>query len=117
MSAASPAFLVALLASISALLLLAYALYGGRAPRRDPVQQAYLKFCRKLARAGLTRAPHEGAQDFAERCARQRPDLQAAIVGITQLYQRLRYGASADNEDRRQFERQVGAFTISKRNG
>ncbi len=116
-SATSPAVLVALLAGLSALLLLAYALYGWRAPRRDPVQQAYLKFCHKLARAGLTRAPHEGAQDFAERCARQRPDLQATIVRITQLYQRLRYGAAADRGERRQFERQVAAFTISKRNG
>ena len=115
-SAASPMVLVALLAGICALLLLTYTFYGWRAPRRDPVQQAYLKFCRKLARAGLTRAPHEGAQDFAERCARQRPDLQTAIVRITQLYQQLRYGAAADNHERRQLARQVAAFSISKRN-
>ena len=114
-SVASPAVLVALLAGMSALLLLAYALYGWRAPRRDPVQQAYLKFCRKLARAGLTRAPHEGAQDFAARCAQRRPDLQTAIVDITQLYQQLRYGASAANHERRQFERQVATFNISKK--
>ncbi len=63
-------------------------------PRRgsDPVQAAYRTFCARLARRGITRAPHEGPADFALRAAHTRPDLTAQIDRITQLYIRLRYG-------------------------
>jgi transglutaminase-like putative cysteine protease len=110
----SPLLMVELLAGLSALLLLGYATYGWRVPARDPVQRAYQKFCRKLARVGLVRAPHEGAQDFARRCAQQRPEVSGDIAHITQHYVRLRYGAAADRQEQQQFERAVAAFRVPR---
>ncbi len=57
----------------------------------DPVQQLYLRFCRKLARVGLAREPHEGPLDFAQRVSLARPELKNSIQRITDLYIRLRY--------------------------
>ncbi len=111
----SPLLMVQLLAGLSALLLLGYAAYGWRRPRRDPLLRAYGKFCRKLARVGLVRAAHEGAQDFARRCARQRPDMAEDVAHITQHYVRLRYGAPATRQDRQQFARAVAIFRVSKK--
>lgn len=86
--------LVGLLALVVALMFAGYLLITRpRRPRLDPVQRAYLRFCRKLARAGLTRAPHEGPQDFAKRCVRERPDLSEDVRTITELYVQLRYGS------------------------
>jgi len=70
-----------------------------RRPRPDPVLRPYQRFCHKLARAGLTRAPHEGPMDFAARCVRQRPDLSEDVRAITDLYVRLRYD-NRENPDR-----------------
>ena len=68
------------------------------APRRgsDPVQAAYRTFCARLARRGISRAPHEGPADFALRAAQLRPDLAAQIGHITQRYIGLRYGRERD---------------------
>ncbi|MDH5487080.1 MAG: DUF3488 and transglutaminase-like domain-containing protein [Gammaproteobacteria bacterium] len=75
------------------LVLLVYALPLWRTKKSlDPPQAAYLRFCRKLARAGLARAPYQGAHAFAERAARKRSDLAASISEITGLYEDLRYG-------------------------
>ena len=51
----------------------------------DPVVKAYYKFCRKLARAGCARAPHEGPLAFAARSAAAQPELRAEIAAITEL--------------------------------
>jgi transglutaminase-like putative cysteine protease len=59
--------------------------------RVDAPQRLYLRFCRKLERRGITRAPHEGAKDFATRATQQLPQLTAAIHDITQYYLALRY--------------------------
>jgi transglutaminase-like putative cysteine protease len=81
---------------LSALILIAYALWlRRRPPPPDPAQRLYLKLCRKLARAGLERAPHEGPHAFAARVARERPDLADALNDITVLYATLRYAAPA----------------------
>ena len=111
--APSPLLMVELLAGLSALLLLGYAVYGWRAPTRDPVLRVYQKYCRRLARVGLVRAPQEGAQDFARRCAQHRPDMAEGIARITQHYVRLRYGAPATRQDRKRFEHAVAAFRVS----
>lgn len=104
--------MVQLLAGVSSLLLLAYAFYGWRAPTRDPVLRTYEKFCRKLARIGLVRAPHEGAQDFASRCAQQQPDLAEDIIRLTQQYVGLRYGAPPGRKARQQFEAAVATWRV-----
>ena len=61
---------------------------------KDPVVEAYHRFCRKLARGGCVRAPHEGPLAFAARSAAARPDLRAEIVAITELYTALRYAGA-----------------------
>lgn len=63
-----------------------------RLVRPDPVQAAWLRFCRKLDARGVQRAPHEGPLDFAERAARRLPGAGEAILGIGALYIGLRYG-------------------------
>jgi transglutaminase-like putative cysteine protease len=62
---------------------------------RDPAKAAYLRFCHKLRRKGLERAPAEGPVDYARRLQGIRPDLTPAVTAITRLYVALRYGAGA----------------------
>ncbi len=78
----------------------------------DAVQTTYLKFCKKLAKAGVVRAPHEGAQDFAERAAQQKPLLAAGIAAITAQYLALRYMGSADAMSLQAFKRAVRGFKL-----
>jgi transglutaminase-like putative cysteine protease len=92
------------------LVLLGYVMWSRRGPRPDPIQRRYARFCRKLARAGLVRAPHEGALAFAARAAAARPDLAAPIGAITARYIDLRYGQADRGAQRRDFDRAVAAF-------
>jgi transglutaminase-like putative cysteine protease len=78
--------------------------------RPDPVQGDYVKFCRRLARRGLVRLPHEGPRDFARRVIRLRPDLQRQVSAIVNLYIALRYGPSDDPQQRRRLHRLVRGF-------
>lgn len=59
--------------------------------REDPVVRAWERLCRKLARAGLVRAPGEGPTAFARRVATARPDLAVPVGEIAARYVRLRY--------------------------
>ena len=51
----------------------------------------YQRFCNKLAKRGLRRAPHEGPAAFARRVIRARPELQSSVQSITDIYISLRY--------------------------
>jgi hypothetical protein len=77
----------------------------------DPVKRAYLAFCRKLAGAGLPRAPSEGPAAYATRLAAARPDLRPAVDPITRLYIGLRYGMAPDMASQREFEQRVKRFS------
>jgi len=48
--------------------------------------------CRRLARAGLPRAAHEGPLDFAQRAAQRWPQFAIAFAAIGEAYATLRYG-------------------------
>lgn len=61
-------------------------------PAAGPVQRLWLRFKRKLARAGVAIYPHEGPRDLTQRAARQLPALGARIERIGALYLELRYG-------------------------
>jgi protein-glutamine gamma-glutamyltransferase len=103
--------LASLLFAGALLIMLGYALLLLRPKKSvDPALALYLRFCRRLARAGLVRAPHEGATDFAQRCARLRPDLQSRLEAITERYVRARYGAPTDADELRALKRDVAAF-------
>ena len=80
------------------------------ARRPDKVQAAWLKLCRKLAKAGLPRAAHEGAQDYAARVAAARPDLAETIHGLAARYIALRYGAIQDERARQAFLQHAATF-------
>ncbi|TAN83538.1 MAG: DUF3488 domain-containing protein [Gallionella sp.] len=82
----------------------------------DKVQKAWLKLCRKLAEAGLPRAAHEGAQDYAQRVAAARPDLADAIRDLAARYSALRYGAAQDEQAQREFARLIQKFPSFRRN-
>jgi transglutaminase-like putative cysteine protease len=58
----------------------------------DPVSRTYRQLCHKLARRDLPRAAHEGPNDYLQRVAAQRPQLQAQLAEIRTLYVGLRYG-------------------------
>jgi transglutaminase-like putative cysteine protease len=78
---------------------------------RDPVRTAYLRYCDKLRRKGLARAPDEGPVDYARRVERQRPDLASAVEAITRLYVALRYGAESSATALLELQRRVRQFT------
>jgi len=106
-----PVRLVGLLAMLIALIMGVYVVVTRqRAPRPDPVQRAYLEYCRKLACAGVARAPQEGALAYASRCARLLPRHTAAIHSLSHLYIRLRYAGADDVGQRKIFTRGVSAF-------
>ena len=78
----------------------------------DKVQAAWLKLCRKLAKAGLPRAAHEGALDYAARIAAVRPELADAFHDLATRYSALRYGADRDEQARHEFLLRAGALKI-----
>lgn len=58
----------------------------------DPLQRAYLQYCRKLARLGCERQDNETASDYAQRIAQQQPQLAIKVEEIADEYNALRYG-------------------------
>lgn len=76
----------------------------------DKTQAAWQKLCRKLARSGLSRTPHEGPWDFAMRVSAARPDLADSIQDLAARYIALRYGAVQRDGAQREFIRLVAKF-------
>jgi transglutaminase-like putative cysteine protease len=100
-----------IVAAVSALLLLAAVriLWVRRGPR-DPVTDDYRRFCRRLARCGLARAPGEAPSRFAARVAEQLPGAAAQAQLVTKLYIALRYGPERREEWLRRLHRAVRRF-------
>ena len=92
--------------------LLSFGLMRQFLPRRepDPVQQQWLKLCKRLRRAGLEQSPAEGPLDFSGRVARERPDLAAAMQQACALYLRLRYLHDVDAGALRELNLAVSAL-------
>lgn len=83
---------------------------SGSAP--DPAARAYGRFCRKMARAGLTRRPAQGPRDYARNVALLRPELGQSVWAITDLYIRVRYGRHAGkSQDISRLKRLVKGFS------
>jgi protein-glutamine gamma-glutamyltransferase len=59
----------------------------------DPVRRQYERYCKRLARHGLVRAPHESAAAFAARARAALPAAAAEIDSITSEYLHLRYAS------------------------
>ena len=74
----------------------------------NPVARVYARFCRKLARTGVTRRGSEGPLDFAARVVAARPPLREPVERITAMYVALRYAEEA--MPLAELRRAVGAF-------
>jgi hypothetical protein len=81
----------------------------------DAVQAVWLRLCRKLEKAGLPRAPHEGAMDYAARIATSRPELKENMLDLAQRYVSLRYGGNAEQDALPAFKDAVRAFKPKNR--
>jgi transglutaminase-like putative cysteine protease len=61
--------------------------------RKDPVQQAWQKFLKRLARVGFESLPSDGAIELAAAASIRLPADSATIHRIAQIYTRSRYSA------------------------
>ncbi len=59
--------------------------------RKPPVVAAYDRFCKQLARSGLTRQPDEGPLDFLSRIHEQRADAYPQAKAVIEAYIVARY--------------------------
>jgi protein-glutamine gamma-glutamyltransferase len=78
--------------------------------RKEPLIRAYARLCAKLAVAGIARLPHEGAEDYAARVARRRPDLGSAVTALCRHYSTLRYSSDPGPITIGQFDAAVRGF-------
>ncbi|MCL6414553.1 DUF3488 and DUF4129 domain-containing transglutaminase family protein [Aestuariirhabdus sp. Z084] len=72
--------------------------WSQRLPARDPIVSAYLLFCRRLERYGLTREQGEGPLDFLKRIQDQQPDIAKNAEHLTRLYVNAQYVSSAQHK-------------------
>ncbi|MDH2918180.1 MAG: DUF3488 and transglutaminase-like domain-containing protein [Sideroxydans sp.] len=77
---------------------------------RDPVQAAWLKFCKRMARAGVPRATHETALDYVSRISSHYPHQRAQLFAIAEQYNALRYGE--EHAELRAFQHAVRTFKL-----
>ena len=64
----------------------------GRSPTARPPGARLLPLCRKLSRAGLPRAPHQGPLAYSQLIVKYRPDLSPTWVPLLEQYAILRFG-------------------------
>lgn len=83
-----------------------------RRARIDPVQRAWNRLSRRLARIGLARQAWEGPADYTQRVAQARPELSPALAAIAGLYIDLRYGKLAGKEARRKLRGMIADLKI-----
>jgi hypothetical protein len=77
---------------------------------RDSLSRAYSRLCAKLAAAGIPRRSHEGAEDYAARVARHRPDLSRQVTELCRQYSTLRYAAPPAPTTVNEFDAAVRGF-------
>ena len=93
---------------------------GTGAPSPDRLGRAYARLCRKLARTGLPRAPHQGPLAYAQTITRYRPDLAAQVRPLLEHYADLRFGPHSPHTpdgDLRSFERSVARLSVRRGSG
>lgn len=74
------------------LILSAYLTWQFKPRSRDPVAHVYEQLCKKLAKLGVPRQPHEGPNDYVARAAQARPELATQLAELRSVYVGLRYG-------------------------
>jgi len=82
--------------------ILALILFFKRPIRKtDPATKLYLKFCKKLQRAGFPRFPGESPQDYSQRVSKAKPNLKSTVESVTTLYIAIAYSNTFKNENQR----------------
>lgn len=89
-------------------LIMTLSIWFKRSPN-DPAVALYQQFCKKLARAGITKADYEGPQDFAQRAQMVLPNYQQQIDSITNLFTTWRY-RQQDDQTLASLREEVKAF-------
>ena len=84
--------------------------WSRRRPSDDPSLQIYTRFLKKMARAGLPKAPYQGPLDYAGWAIRRAPGLKHEVEGIVALYIDLRYGRENSAPMLRAFRQRVRRF-------
>ena len=109
--------MTALLAVLCGLALLVVALWTLPGRRRDdPVQRAWQAYCAQLGRRGIIRADWEGPLDFAQRVAREKPELATLTSEAARHYAELRYGdGDSDGEPLRRLQQCVQRLPPQRR--
>ncbi|OAJ71099.1 hypothetical protein A7976_06570 [Methylobacillus sp. MM3] len=92
------------------MLAISWMLLRGAVRKLDRLESAYRKFQRKLARAGIQHAPHEGPLDFGQRVAAAMPEKTQEVMNIAVLYANLRYGNASTPEKIRTLENEIREF-------
>ena len=77
---------------------------------RDRLVRTYQRFCAKLARRGVRRAPHEGPAAFAARVATTHPEWAEDVNVISRLYMDLRYGTHPSRNGVHRLRHRVRSF-------
>ncbi|WP_246068588.1 transglutaminase TgpA family protein [Microbulbifer harenosus] len=111
---------LALLLGLPVLLALAALLLwlhlSSRGPALPTVSRLYLRFCRRMARAGFARNPGEAPGDYARRIEREVPRLGPMARQITLAYERAAYGDSGSSAAaERQLRRLLRGFWPRRR--
>ena len=83
--------LILVFALIGLMLVISYFLLRNKAVILDPVRRTYQQFLRKLEKAGILKAAHEGAINFGERAANSLPEKANEIQEISSLFSSLQY--------------------------
>ncbi|HJW03240.1 MAG TPA: DUF3488 and transglutaminase-like domain-containing protein [Azospira sp.] len=100
------------LGAATGLILLGLTLWSlGRRPPRDPVQQAWQRFCARAARLGPARQEWEGPRDYARRLGLAQPNLAPLAAEAVDCYIALRYGPPLAAADLKQQLQQLRART------
>ncbi|WP_444924550.1 DUF3488 and DUF4129 domain-containing transglutaminase family protein [Microbulbifer sp. DLAB2-AF] len=92
--------------------------FTGRGRKQPVVERLYAVFCKRMARAGITRRPGEAPRDFAERIALESPPLAEFSGRATDAFERAAYGGDKEalNELRRLLRWRLGlSFRVSAR--
>ena len=92
------------------LAMMAIALRHRRRLRSDPGVRLYAELCLRLSRIVRPRGAAESPSHYAEAIAAARPDLEAGVRLMTDLYLRFRYGGAADPDLERRLAGMVRGF-------
>ena len=78
---------------------------------QDPLVRGWQDLCRRMAKVGVTREPHEGPATFGRRAATSLPHHAAELLALTAEYAQLRYAQPANLVgDRRAWLRRVARY-------